>query len=248
MLPCYGLAEATLLVSGGHLGRDLSLQQFSPAKEGPVARYRPPAEGAEVVELCPVGTFPRTTTSVALVHPERPEPVGEGEVGRLWVAGESVAAGYWNRPAETAAVFGNKLPGDGRSYLDTGDVAFHAGGQLFIVGRVANKIIVRGQNFHAEEIERLLAEVMPAGCTSVTLLQRPNEDPIWLLVEVVRSKRRDAAFASEVSAVLTKTLIESFGLSPREVRLLPELSLPRTTSGKIQRAKCLDLDLSPAGA
>jgi acyl-CoA synthetase (AMP-forming)/AMP-acid ligase II len=152
-----------------------------------------------------------------------------------------VAAGYWGKPAETAAAFGNQRAGEPARYLDTGDAAFHAEGQLFIVGRSANKLIVRGQKLYAEELERQLVEHMPAGCTSVTALQPPMAESISLVVEVSRSLHADAAFAAQVTEVLERRMIQGFGVRPSAIRIAVELSLPRTTSGKIRREDCLAL-------
>jgi acyl-CoA synthetase (AMP-forming)/AMP-acid ligase II len=240
ILPCYGLAESTLLVAGGHLGRDLALCAFTTEEHGDHIRYVPADSAPGALELVPVGRL-SPASPVRIVRPGSAALVDEGEVGRLWVASDSVAAGYWGKPAETAAAFANRLPYEPGTYLDTGDAAFHAGDQLFIVGRSANKLIVRGQKLYAEEVERQLAEHLPAGCTSVTALQPPMAESISLVVEVARALRADTAFAAQISEALERSMIRTFGVRPSEIRIAPELSLPRTTSGKIRREDCLAL-------
>src|SRR5262249_24883574 len=140
--PCYGLAEATLFVSG----------TSQPAINGSVVGCGGLKYDPEVVIVNPE-TFVKCTT---------------GEVGEIWISGPSVAAGYWNHPEETASVFHARLAGsDSGPYLRSGDLGFVAGSELFVTGRIKDLIIIRGRNLYPHEIERTVEQSHPSlkpGC------------------------------------------------------------------------------------
>ncbi|HSK81412.1 MAG TPA: fatty acyl-AMP ligase, partial [Thermoanaerobaculia bacterium] len=139
--PCYGLAEATLLVSGGRpegeprvRALDAEALERHDVVEGDAARSR---------ELVGCGA---AMQEVLAVDPESGDPCPPGGVGEIWVAGPSVARGYWERPEETATTFGARLADGTGPFLRTGDLGFVSGGELFLTGRLKDLIILRGRN------------------------------------------------------------------------------------------------------
>ncbi len=145
--PCYGLAEATLIASGG------------PAFAGAVERvFEARALDSHQAVLAVEGKRLvgngqcLTGQRLAIVDPETSISCPPGVVGEVWVAGPSVAQGYWNRPEETGATFGARLPGGGGPYLRTGDLGFLDGGELFITGRLKDLIIIRGRNHYPQDV------------------------------------------------------------------------------------------------
>ncbi len=160
-LPCYGLAEATLLVSGRR------------TKGGPVVfaagaaalgsdRVEPASAGQAEAPLVGSGSIP-DGTEVAIVDPATGTASALDRVGEVWVRGPGVARGYWNRDEETTATFGATLPGAGpRAFLRTGDLGFLRDGELFVTGRLKDLIIIGGRNLYPQDVERAAQAAHPA--------------------------------------------------------------------------------------
>ncbi|HEY2738959.1 MAG TPA: AMP-binding protein, partial [Thermoanaerobaculia bacterium] len=227
-VPCYGLAEATLLVAAG---ADPS------SAEGPVSCGAP--AGGEVV----------------VVEPETGVALSSGVEGEIWVGGPSVAAGYWNRPAETAETFGAMLPNGSGPYLRTGDLGFLHDGELFITGRRKDLIILRGRNHHPQDLELTAERAHPAllpGGAAAFAVDTGTEERLILALEIVRDRsvpvraRREGGgqplaeevAAEEIAAEVRRALAAEHEVSVHEVVLLAPGTLPRTSSGKVRRGAC----------
>ncbi|HEV7518292.1 MAG TPA: fatty acyl-AMP ligase, partial [Thermoanaerobaculia bacterium] len=144
--PCYGLAEATLMVSGGDAGGPPVTGVFRAAALA-VGRAEPAGPTEEGVRALASSGRPLGGQEVLVVDPETVEPKNDGEIGEIWLAGPSVARGYWGNPAASAATFGARLA-DGRGpFLRTGDLGFLDDGNLFVTGRHKDLIIIRGRNY-----------------------------------------------------------------------------------------------------
>jgi acyl-CoA synthetase (AMP-forming)/AMP-acid ligase II len=209
-LPCYGLAEATLMVSAGHWS-------------GPVT-----AAGADPVVSC--GT-PVRGQRVVVVDPARGTPVADGVEGEIWVGGPNVTSGYLS--GDPGELFGEL---DGVRHLRTGDLGHLRGGELHVTGRAKDVIVFRGVNHHAADVEAAaLDAVGRAGRLAAAFLLDSGPDPVPVLVLETRGARDDALAATARAAVLART-----GLRLGAVALLPPRSLPRTSSGKIRRSAARD--------
>ncbi|HEX5760111.1 MAG TPA: amino acid adenylation domain-containing protein, partial [Thermoanaerobaculia bacterium] len=238
--PCYGLAEATLFVTGG-----------SPA-EPPVVREVDAAalERHRVVDAPPGAPGSRSLVgcgraapaqAVRLIDPESRLPCPPAWVGEIWVAGPSVAAGYWRRPAETESTFG-ALPagvagGEG-PFLRTGDLGFLSAGELFVTGRIKDLIILRGRNHYPQDLERTAEASHPAlrpGCAAAFAVDRDGEGRLVLLVEAERSSAAQVAAAAEAAR---RAVAEEHEVAVEEVVLLRRGTILKTTSGKIRRGAC----------
>ncbi|MGW7382418.1 fatty acyl-AMP ligase [Streptomyces sp. NPDC054794] len=243
LYPCYGLAEATLMVTGGTVDTPPTLLEA--AATGPHAGE---ADAAAVSS-----GRPGPGTTVAIADPERQEEVPEGEVGEIWVGGESVAKGYWRNALATRETFRATLTGHEGRFLRTGDLGFLRGGELFVTGRLKDLIVIDGRNHYPQDLE-LSAELShPAlrpGCTAAFSVDSGVEGE---QVVVVAEVAPDAAGDSEKITDLIRSAIgESHVLSVRDVVLVHPGTIPKTSSGKIQRratrAAYLDGILSPIGA
>ena len=160
--PCYGLAEATLMASGGPRQTAPTIVRVSADS---LARHR-------VEDVSHNGPTSRTLVGcgqclpgqkIVIVDPKTCRPCAEAEVGEIWVRGSSVAGGYYQRPEATEAAFGGRLAGsDEGPFLRTGDLGFLRHGQLFVTGRIKDVIIIRGRNYYPEDIERSFERAYPA--------------------------------------------------------------------------------------
>ena len=231
-LPCYGLAESTLLVSG--------------EKKNPVPQIA--IKNNRRFVSCGLAA---TELDVRIVDAERSTPfrdgemVADGEIGEIFVAGKSVAKGYWNRDAETSQTFGARLPGkDTINFLRTGDLGFFQGGELFICGREKDLILIAGRNHFPEDIEATLAaadSLVRAGVAfGVDIQNEENllEEKLVAAVEIDRLSFLDEAQKATLMARLKSEIASRHDLRAHQVLLYRVGALPRTTSGKIQRARC----------
>lgn len=227
LYPCYGLAEATLMVSGGR--RDRAPLLFD--------RDLQPCAAEQEARLAGVGTAIADHT-LLIVDPERLTPVPPGVEGEIWVRGPGVAQGYWGAPGHSAAIFGARTrTGDG-PYLRTGDLGRMAGAELVVTGRCKDLIIIRGRNLHPHDLEDAVVAGTPdlaAGTAAAFQFERDGAPRIALVAEISRHARRRPA--ADVIARMRAAARASHQLELDAVALvLPGRAL-RTSSGKIQRAR-----------
>jgi acyl-CoA synthetase (AMP-forming)/AMP-acid ligase II len=241
IFPCYGLAEATLFASGGPAGRglkSLDVERYDSGASGRIALWDGPAERKVTLACCGRAWGDER---VVIVDPLRGTPLGECEVGEIWLAGPHVCPGYWQRPAESTATFGARLAGDETTrYLRTGDLGFLREGELFVTGRLKDLIIVRGAKHHPEEIEATIARSHPAlagGTGAVFTLEHGEETKIIALHEI----DREAMTTSDqgmLARVAVAAVNATHGFRLDALILVRSGRLPRTTSGKVQRHLC----------
>ncbi|OHU90807.1 MULTISPECIES: non-ribosomal peptide synthetase [Pseudoalteromonas] len=239
MYPGYGLAEATLFVSGA---QRLSAPQFL---EVAVSNYqhrdlvKPVTSGGATRELVSSG-IPSPYNDVVIVDPEDHSRLADGQVGEVWVRGENVASGYWQNEEKTIETFRATIRGeDDVHYMRTGDLGFIHQQHLFICGRIKELIIIRGANFYPQNIEQTLQNnidgLKPNGGAAFTI-EHEGEDALVIVQEVERTwlKKVDP----EAVAQQARALIASeYGLSLHAFVMIRPMTLPKTSSGKIQRAR-----------
>jgi amino acid adenylation domain-containing protein len=233
--PCYGLAEGTLIVSGGERSAPPRVRRFG--REALREGRAEPAEGGAALVGCGRALGDLT---VVVVDPETRTPRPERGEGEVWVSGPSVAAGYWQKPDESRETFGARLapPGDGRTYLRTGDLGFLDNGEVFITGRRSDLVIVRGQNHSPHDVERTVEGAHPAlrpGAAAAFSVGGEGAEGLGVACELVPG---GAAQADEAIEAVRRRVAEEHGLAPRVVLLLKPGSLPKTSSGKVQRRAC----------
>ena len=222
--PCYGLAEATLIVTGGPADRAPTVLDWSDGETAGAGR-----------ELVGCGR-PGPGLTVLIVDGERRAECAEGEVGEIWVAGESVARGYWRNTPATREVFRGSLA-DGRGgFLRTGDLGFLRGGELFVTGRLKDLLVIDGRNHYPQDLELSAEKAHPAlrpGCTAAFSVEdgARGESPVI----VAEAPAQAATMLDEIKAVIRSRVGEAHGLTLRDVVLISPGTIPKTSSGKIQR-------------
>jgi len=252
--PAFGMAEATLLVTGGQRGDPPLVPSFSrrALEQGRVVEAALDAPEAQRLVGC---GQPVPGSQVVIVDPATLRPQPAGHVGEIWIRSPSVGLGYWNRPEENARLFrarlqtgttGSPIAGNGNGrrfhegsdYLRTGDLGFVFQGQLFVTGRLKELIILGGRNFYPSDIERVvhqadLALKLDGGAAfSVDV---DGEERLVIVQEVLRPKRCDP---QALFRKIRKELIEEFEIVPHAIALIPAGSLPKTSSGKTRRRAC----------
>lgn len=249
--PCYGLAEATLMVSGGEgSARPRVVSVCSgPFRQGRVVRADPGGAEAETQSLVGCGVaLPGQT--VRIVNPETRTPCPPDEVGEIWVAGPGVACGYWDRPEETVQTFHARLAstddGDG-PFLRTGDLGFFDDGELVVTGRLNDLIIVHGLNHYPQDIERTVDHSHPAlrkGSGAAFTAGVSGRDHLVIVHEVSRRDLEPGRGMDDVIAAIRRAVSEGHGLQADTVVLVAPRGVPKTTSDKVRRSACRDAFLA----
>jgi acyl-CoA synthetase (AMP-forming)/AMP-acid ligase II/acyl carrier protein len=187
LLSCYGLAEATLLVTATPTETEPHRLEVD-ADTLQLGRVVAPEPGAPMRELMSCGGVV-PGHDLLVVDPDRQTAVDDGHVGEIWLRGPSVAGGYWRQPEATAESFGARLRPGERPYLRTGDLGFLTDGQLYVTGRAKDLVIIRGRNHYPQDIERTVEECHPSlrrGCCAVFSVELRSEEHVVVAVEVER--------------------------------------------------------------
>jgi fatty acid CoA ligase FadD21 len=243
LTPSYGMAEATVYVATRTAGGAPLIVDFDPDKLAVgTAERRPSGTGSPLLSY---GT-PRSP-AVRIVDPDTCKECAADTVGEIWVSGDNVSAGYWNKPDETQRTFGGMIvdpaPGtpDG-PWLRTGDLGFISDAEMFIVGRIKDLLIVYGRNHYAEDIEATVQEITGGRVAAISVPVDQTEK----LVTIVELKKRgdtDEEVAERLGVVrdnVTSAISKSHGLNVADLVLVSPGSIPITTSGKVRRAACVD--------
>jgi acyl-CoA synthetase (AMP-forming)/AMP-acid ligase II len=238
LYPCYGLAEATLMVTGPASGSGAAVRAFrdEALAHGVVAPLAVDTPGARTLVGCgaPVGKL-----AVAIVVPETRERAAPDRIGEVWVAGESVGQGYWRNPEKTAATFHARLASsphdEERRFLRTGDLGFMHERELFITGRIDDLMIVRGLNHHPQDIEATARSSHPrlaSGLGAAFAFEEGGTQRLVLVHEVAREE--DAALNPVIDA-LRAAVLDEHGLALDAVVLIRCGTILKTSSGKVRR-------------
>jgi acyl-CoA synthetase (AMP-forming)/AMP-acid ligase II len=255
--PCYGLAEATLLVTGGSL-RDEMLRTIEVGA----------LEKNHVVEVLAQDQNVRTLvgsghalhdTKIVIAHPESLTACAPDQVGEIWVSSPSVTQGYWNRPEDTERACRAYLKDTGEGpFLRTGDLGFMKDGELFVTGRLKDLIIISGRNLYPQDIELTVEQSHPAlrpACCAAFSVDGAGEEQLIIAAEVepryqpavrnapngearAQSNGRLPLDAKAVVRAIRRTVAEEHDVRVHAVVLLRAGRIPRTTSGKVQRHAC----------
>lgn len=241
--PSYGLAEATVYVATSRPGQPPEIVDFeSDQLSGGQAIRCQSGEGTALI-----GYPLAQTPMVRIVDPGTGSECPEGVTGEIWVHGENVALGYWRKPQETEHTFQAALvaPSAGTPegpWLRTGDMGFVVDGELFIVGRIKDLLIVYGRNHSPDDIEATSQEITGGRVAAIAV---PDEDSEQLVVVVEVKKRGNSneevmdKFAT-VKREVTSAISNSHGLGVADLVLVAPGSIPITTSGKVRRAACVE--------
>jgi acyl-CoA synthetase (AMP-forming)/AMP-acid ligase II len=226
MFPVYGLAEATLAVTFPPLGSEISGLRVSRASVGVGDAIKQVTDEDGSFMACCCGA-PIPGLEVRIVGSDGGS-VAEEHVGRIWIRGAGVTEGYHDDAEATAAA----IMGEG--WLDTGDLGFLSGGNLYVTGRLKDLVIVAGQNFYPHDLEESLQEALGLDALRVAVAPVRRADAPEEIGVFIQHRGEAAAF-EETSAAAKKHLSEVFGVSANLV--VPVSDIPRTTSGKVQRQR-----------
>lgn len=237
--PCYGMAESTLIVTGGSKLEPPVLRDFD-AKALETRQVLPMPSGSRGARTL-VGCGRRLPSEeVLIVDPDRRVPLPEDRIGEIWVSSGSVGLGYLNRQKHTRETFQARLSGrENRGmFLRTGDLGFFENGELFIAGRLKDLIIVRGVNRYPQDIEMTVEQAddrLRPGAAAAFAVEMSGQEKLIVVSEVERVSRDNW---SDVIARIRRSVVEAHELNLDGVVLVRAGSIPKTSSGKIQRHAC----------
>ena len=224
ILPGYGLAEYTLVVTIGELGGKPKSAWFD-------------LGGSQPSRLTACG-LPIGGTRVEIVDPDTHQPCPAGQIGEIWVAGPSISPGYWNQPKLNQEIFQARLAPSGEGpFLRTGDLGVFREGDLFITGRLKDMFIIHGQNYYPSDLEWLLEDCHPAlaGCRGAAFAIEVDGQEKPVVVHEVKPSADQPQDFEQIVTAMRNTLAERFEMALQAVVLIKRGDLPRTTTGKIRR-------------
>lgn len=237
-MPVYGMAEATLIISGAERHAGATIRTFETEA---LEKHRavPADRGTELVAC-----GRPLDGEVRVVDPETGTELADSEVGEIWLSGSSVASGYWRQEAASAATFRARTATGAGPYLRTGDLGFRHDGEVYVTGRLKDLIIVNGRNLHPQDLEEA-ARIHPALGVGAAFTPGaalpPNTGPEQVvLVQELRAPLEEATLA-ELAERIQATLARGFAMPAPTVVLVDRGTVARTTSGKIRRGHMRDL-------
>ena len=253
--PCYGMAEATLIISGGSEDKAVVTKTVQ----------RKALEENKIIPSNAKDVNPHTLVScgrslidqkIAIVHPETLISCQPGEVGEIWVSGSSVAQGYWQQPKVTELTFNAYLKDTKKGpFLRTGDLGFLDRGELFFTGRLKDMIVIKGRNHYPQDIEKTVEETnswIRPSCVASFSIDLAGEEKLIVLAEVERrywssnrlsvksngNSTSDTISVKDLTQSIKREIFKNHDLQVHTILLLKPGSLPKTSSGKIQRHAC----------
>jgi long-chain fatty acid adenylyltransferase FadD28 len=240
--PLYGLAEATVYVATRAFGQPPEIVRFHFDELSGGHAKRCGSGGTALVSY----GVPQSPM-VRIVDPETRTECREGATGKIWVYGDNVAMGYWRKPDETEQTSRAKLvaPSAGTlegPWLRTGDLGFLSDGELCIMGRIKDLLIVYGRNHSPDDIEATIQEITRGRCAALAVPDKDTEK----LVAIIEFKKRGDSHdeAADKLAVIkgevTSAIFNSHGLGVADLVVVAPGSIPITTSGKVRRAACVE--------
>ena len=252
--PCYGLAESTLMVTGGMKFEPPVIRSFDATAIETGSAVVRPDQAADARRMVGGGRE-LDGQDVLIVDPHTHEPLPPDRVGEIWVSGPSVAQGYWNRAEETQATFGAMLaepdpaapaqvvarwrPNPG-PYMRTGDLGFFDNGELFVTGRLKDLIIIRGRNHYPQDLEYTVEEATPlvrAGSLAAFAVDHDGRERVVVVAELERGRRDRAEIVAAFEKIRSR-LAREHEVSAEAIVFVRPNSVPKTSSGKIQRHAC----------
>jgi len=238
LMPCYGMAESTLLVTADRLEQEFHVHEYAQPERSPLKDQTPRRKHVGC------GSSPRDHR-LAIVDPLRRVRLSDGQEGEIWLQGPSVAQGYWRRSTETSETFHARIADEAGAgdWLRTGDLGFLTPDGLCVTGRCKDLIILRGVNIDPLEIELSARGSHPSlehGAGAAFGTNTGDTEAVVLVHEVGRTAARTLD-STAVAQAIAHALHGDFGIVLHDLVLVAPGTLPRTTSGKIQRRLCKEL-------
>jgi acyl-CoA synthetase (AMP-forming)/AMP-acid ligase II len=238
--PCYGMAETTLFIAGGLKTNAPVVSAVDPIalEQNQVVASIAKQESVRKIVGCGKTWLEH---KIAIVEPESMTRLSDGQVGEIWVAGSSVAGGYWQKFEQTEQTFNAYLADTKEGpFLRTGDLGFVQHGELFVTGRLKDVIIIRGRNHYPQDIELTVEKSHPSlrtGCGATFSVDDKGQERLVVVQEVERSFLRKLN-VNEVIGNIRQAVTQEHDLEVYAVLLLKPGSIPKTSSGKLQRHAC----------
>ncbi|MDJ0582975.1 fatty acyl-AMP ligase [Crocosphaera sp.] len=237
--PGYGLAEATLKVTAVRTREEINFckVQTDALRENRVVEAHSEEENQQVLVGC---GRTEIDTEIVIVDPNTLTPCSKDEIGEIWVAGKTVAQGYWQREAETAKTFQATLANGEGPFLRTGDLGFLKDGELFVTGRLKDVLIIRGRNHYPQDIEMTVEQCHRAlrpGYGAAFTVETEAKQRLVIVQEVERTYLRKINI-KEVEEAIRKAVSQAHGLQVHDIVLIRPATILKTSSGKIQRSRC----------
>ncbi len=242
LIPSYGLAEATLFVTGRRCGEEIKIEQVDRTliAQG-IAQITTDEESAAKLVSCGA---PAAGNQVRIVDPALLTSLPEGTIGEVWIRGSHVAAGYYKRPEESARTFGGLLSDDNHQpYLRSGDLGYLRDGQLFITGRLSDIIIIAGRNLYPDDIEGTVNSGHKLVRRSAAVAIDGHTEDLLVIVAEVRGSTQNTLELDAVRSRVIAAVNAAYSVRPHDVLFVRSGGLPRTTSGKIRRNEVREMYL-----
>jgi non-ribosomal peptide synthetase component F/acyl carrier protein len=236
--PCYGLAEATLMVSGrSKTDRPVIRTICDEAlKHNGLSECSAGSKTARALVGCGAASADQ---KILIVDPESLTESLPRRIGEIWVSGPSIARGYWNRVEDTERTFGSRLSDTGEGpFLRTGDLGCIDGGELLVTGRLKDLVIVRGINHYPQDLELTVErshQSLRVGCGAAFSIEVDGEERLALVQEVDHHHQSNA---EEAINNIRRAIMAHHEIEPYEIALIKAGTIPKTSSGKIQRQLC----------
>lgn len=235
--PSYGLAEATLFVSGAFKQSSRKKMHYFDQKSLQAREIKHLAESADSATLL-VSCGP-TGFDMQIVNPETLKICQPDEVGEIWLMHDSISVGYWNKPETNPAQFQAYTACQKGPYLRTGDLGFLHGEELFIAGRIKDVIIVRGRNLYPQDIEYVVeradSHIRP-GCLAAFAYPKGETEGLGIVAEIKRPQQENQL--ADIAKSVEQAVLASHDIRCDYIAFVESKSIPKTSSGKIQRHLC----------
>ena len=239
LYPCYGMAETTLFVTGGTKTDSPAIKSVAKT----ALEQNRVEIGVESIDTCELVSCGQTRQDmcVKIVDPQTSIECPPDRIGEIWISGSSVAQGYWNRSLESEKTFQATIADTQQgAFLRTGDLGFMRDGELFITGRLKDLIIIRGQNYYPQDIERTIETSHPAlkpGSSAAFAVEIKKMERLIVVQEIERSYLRKLD-VEVIIGNLREAVTAEHGLQVYATVLVKPGTIPKTSSGKIKRHAC----------
>ncbi len=241
--PCYGMAESTLIITGADRHQKPVVRKFQKQSLEQNLAIEIENGGSSLENQVILTSSGRNNSEqhLAIVNTETLEQCQDGEIGEIWVHSASVAQGYWNKPELTEYAFQAKLAAyPNVNFLRTGDLGFIRDEELFVTGRLKDLIIIRGRNHYPQDIELTVDrghDAIRSGACAACAVDIEGKEELVVVAEVKRTHLRKLD-VTQVTKAIRQAILQNHELNPHAIVLIKTTSIPKTSSGKIQRHAC----------
>lgn len=246
LFTCYGLAESTVYVTSSKYNEGFEFINVSKSKlqQHEVELTN---DNNDMLELVSTGI---QFDHIKIFDPNKKTELSDNQIGEIWVTGESVTSGYWNKPDLTNETFLNNLKNEGNNsrYLRTGDLGFINQNQLYITGRIKELIIINGKNYYPQDIEYTVSNahhLIRSGQVAAFSITGAQSEELCIVTEIADTNEfKNNLIIAEVTNAIRESVALSFGIYTSQIIFLAPKNIPKTTSGKIRRQYIKKLFLS----